>query len=105
MYTGLPTVLGWEHHVNQRGASREIIRERAQEIELIYSTADAAIARNIMKKYDAKYLLLGELERKRYPALNEVKFSGSKFFHPVYQSIKGLEHTTLYEVADIRSED
>lgn len=42
MNTGLPTVLGWEHHVKQRGNAESEVVERREAIRRIYSAADAS---------------------------------------------------------------
>ena len=39
MLTGLPTVLGWEHHVKQRGNSEEEIAERRDAIRRLLEAA------------------------------------------------------------------
>ncbi len=66
MQTGLPTVLGWEHHVYQRGAPRREIEERKRDLREIYSTRDVARVRAIAKKYGASLIVVGNVERRAF---------------------------------------
>lgn len=66
MNTGLPTVLGWEHHVRQRGVGGAEIERRKQEIREFYSTQDLGRAIEIMKRYEISYVVLGQIEREQY---------------------------------------
>ena len=68
MYTGLPTVIGWDwHQTQQRFAySREVGKRRA-DVATIYDTHDAELALRLMRQYDVAYVYLGELERIYHP--------------------------------------
>ncbi len=75
-YTGLPTVLGWPwHQKQQRWDYDHAIRERAAEIEEMYNTIDADRAEELLRKYEVKYIVVGELERIYYDQAGLQKFA------------------------------
>jgi uncharacterized membrane protein len=63
--TGLPTVLGWPGHESQwrGGYEAERSRQGENDIQTLYATADWAIARDILARYDIRYVFVGNLER------------------------------------------
>lgn len=76
-YTGLPTVLGWETHewlwrtsAAQPDAYGSLIAPRAAEIEAFY-TRPAETAAEFIDRHSVVYVVIGELERSRYPGLDE----------------------------------
>jgi YYY domain-containing protein len=86
MLTGLPTVVGWDYHVKQRGNSEAEIESRKRAVETIYSTPDLARAEALLKRYRVAYVYVGWLERKTYPAAGLHKFKGSADFQLVYEN-------------------
>jgi YYY domain-containing protein len=71
--TGLPTVLGWPGHESQwRGGSTEMAG-RQEDLELLYRTPNWIEAESILKKYDIRYIVVGNLENSSYP-VNAIKF-------------------------------
>ncbi len=64
MYTGLPSVIGWQWHQEQQraGYAYEVGR-RIRDVQTIYSTDDAELALEVMRKYGVRYVYLGHLER------------------------------------------
>jgi YYY domain-containing protein len=81
IYTGLPTVLGWPGHEGQ-WRDYALQGSREQDIETLYSTPDWGTAQEIIKRYDTRYILVGNLERVTYH-VNEEKFN--RFLKPVFQ--------------------
>ena len=72
--TGLPTVLGWPgHELQWRGGVNEM-GTREGDVLLLYSTYDWLTAKEIIEKYDIRYIYLGDLERSKYQS-NEKKFA------------------------------
>ena len=70
--TGLPTVLGWPGHESQwRGGSEEQ-GSRLGDIDTLYATADWNTAREIIARYNIRYVFVGNLERGK--PLREEKF-------------------------------
>jgi len=74
MNTGLPTVLGWEYHVFQRGQSQAAIEQRKRDIELIYSSASRQLVGDALARYHAGLVFVGGLERQSYRGANLANF-------------------------------
>jgi YYY domain-containing protein len=83
MHTGLPTVLGWEHHVFQRGVSRENIGRRRSAIQEIYQSRDKERTRSLIDEYQVKYIVVGQIERRTYGREITSKFLGSPELFPL----------------------
>ncbi len=68
MYTGLPSIIGWQWHQEQQrwGYAYEVGR-RIRDVQTIYSTADVEVALGVMRKYGVRYVYLGHLERIYFP--------------------------------------
>ena len=81
-YTGLPTVSGWFVHEWLWRGSSEVPAGRGQDVEKIYTTTSTSEAKNLLAKYQVKYVIVGQFEREKYPSLSESKFSkiGKKVF-------------------------
>jgi YYY domain-containing protein len=89
-FTGMPTVLGWPGHEGQ-WRDDALQGSRQDDIATLYATDDWNIAREIVDRYDIRYVYVGNLERTTYP-VNEEKFN--LFSKPIYQ----LGNVTIYEV-------
>lgn len=77
-YTGLPTVAGWwVHEWLWRGTS-DIVGKRIPDIEQIYRSTDEAVTRQLLQKYRVDYVIVSELERKKYN-VGELKIDEEKF--------------------------
>jgi len=74
MATGLPTVEGWLVHEWLWRGSFDEPGKRASEVQTIYES-DSSAAKPLLAKYGVRYVLVGDLERQKYPKLNEAKFS------------------------------
>ena len=62
--TGLPAVVGWDwHQTQQRDKFSYLIRDRQEDVKLFYNSTDPLEAQRILKKYDVRYVIVGELER------------------------------------------
>lgn len=74
MATGLPTIQGWlVHEWLWRGGFDEPGR-RSTEVQTIYETEDASVAKKILDKYQVKYVVVGKLEKEKYLNLKAEKF-------------------------------
>ena len=62
-FTGLPTVIGWDHQVEYR--SPEAYRSRVTHVDAIYA-GDRADAARHLERYDVSYVVVGPNERDRY---------------------------------------
>jgi len=102
IYTGLPGVVGWNwHQRQQRGIFAPQVQERVNEVGTFYATTDVQAALAFLKKYDVKYIVVGQLERNVYPFLPDTPDGLSKFtefegtyWNVIYQDI----NTTIYQV-------
>ncbi len=100
--TGLPSVVGWNwHQRQQRGVFAPQVQTRVDEVSMFYNTTDIQLVLNFLKKYDVKYIVVGQLERNIYPPLPELPDGLAKFkeyegvhWKIVYQDLE----TTIYEV-------
>jgi YYY domain-containing protein len=95
MLTGLPTVLGWDYHVKQRGNPDGEIEARRQAVKAIYTNPDAARVEPLLTRYRVGYVYVGWLEKKTYPAAGLQKFKTDRDrFQPVYEN----PETQVYRV-------
>ncbi len=69
-FTGLPTVLGWEWHEYQWRMNLEEINIRRSDVELAYTSNDYEEIKNIIYKYNIKYIYIGHVEQGRYRISN-----------------------------------
>lgn len=70
MATGLPTIEGWIVHEWLWRGGYEGPSARAQEVDIIYSSEDVAEIKNILDKYQVKYIFVGDKEYEKYPNIN-----------------------------------
>ncbi|RLE28609.1 MAG: hypothetical protein DRJ61_16115 [Acidobacteria bacterium] len=76
MHTGLPTVVGWEWHLRQRGQNLVAIEDRVRDLETIYSRSDAGERRRVLDRYGINWVVLGDLERTTYGLRANDPFEG-----------------------------
>lgn len=91
-YTGLPTVSGWFVHEWLWRGKPEIPQARVTDIVTMYNTANSDEALGLLKKYNISYVIVGTLERQKYPELQEGKFT--EIGNLVYSS----GNTNIYRV-------
>ena len=103
IYTGLPGVLGWNwHQRQQRGfLSYNGIANRLNEIPGFYLTESVEDALNFLRKYDVKYIVLGQLERLYYNGAGLDKFL--QYDGVYWQEVFRYEDTVIYEVLDFEA--
>src|ERR1700674_1911063 len=115
MLTGLPTVLGWDYHVMQRGNPEAEIRNRREAIERIYRSPKADAIEGLLRRYHVGYVYVGALERTTYcerrggaeepcrgPGAGLAKFDTERdLFQLAYEN----PQTRIYRVAAADTED
>ena len=75
IYTGLPTILGWDvHQGQQRAGYPSMLQERSTDVERAYSSVSSQEALAILRKYQVRWVVIGGLERAYYPAIGLDKF-------------------------------
>lgn len=82
--TGLPTLLGWTVHEWLWRGTYDIPAPRISEIQNLYETNDITLTKSLIKKYDVKLIFIGDLERQKYPNINQEKFE--KLGKIIYQN-------------------
>ncbi|RMG85993.1 MAG: hypothetical protein D6712_08495 [Chloroflexi bacterium] len=66
IYTGLPSVLGWNHHQRQQRTLQDhnkLVDQRAANIIAFYKSPDIDYALRFLRYYDVSYIIVSELER------------------------------------------
>ena len=83
-FTGLPTVMGWETHEwlwrtskANPSAYGTVVLPRQDDIRTLYTTADQAVRRSLVDKYQIEYIVIGKIEREKYSENQEVENSPS----------------------------
>ena len=72
--TGLPTVIGWPVHEWLWRGSPDEGTKRTEDVKIIYETDDTDNTKELIKKYNVSYIIIGDLERQKYPNINTNKF-------------------------------
>ncbi|MCL4353816.1 DUF2298 domain-containing protein [Patescibacteria group bacterium] len=72
--TGIPTVLGWTVHEWLWRGTYNIPAARIPDVKNLYEENNLKLTKSLLKKYNIKYIFIGDLERQKYPNLNENKF-------------------------------
>ncbi len=75
MATGLPTIEGWLVHEWLWRGSYDEPGKRAGEVQQIYEEKDALTAKILLAKYSVRFIVVGKMEKDKYPNLEENKFS------------------------------
>ena len=101
IYTGLPGVVGWNFHQRQQRAFNSTwVEARVAEIGTFYSAMDGNAARDFLKKYDVRYIIVGQLERAAYKSedfgngLSKFEEFDGMYWDEVYRD----GNTVIYEV-------
>ena len=98
IYTGFPTVIGWDwHQVQQRQYNRSLINERQNDINEFYASTDINRKLEIINKYSIELIIIGSLERIYYPeeGIRSLKsLEEEKLMDKIYSN----EETTIYRM-------
>src|SRR5207237_3736116 len=96
IYTGLPTILGWDvHQSQQRAGYTSLIQDRELDVERAYASPDPGETLSILRKYDVRWVYVGGLERAYYPAISLDKLRRMPELRLAYDAA-GVQ---IYEVA------
>ena len=98
IYTGFPSVIGWDwHQIQQREYRSSLINERKNDVSEFYSTLDLNQKINILNKYNVELVIVGEQEKVYYPPEGIKSINNlveNKLLNIIYQN----NETTIYEV-------
>ncbi len=72
--TGLPTVLGWTVHEWLWRGTYDIPAPRIAEVQKMYESNDLLETKQLLTKYHVSFVFIGDLERQKYPTIDEEKF-------------------------------
>ena len=98
IYTGLPGVVGWNWHQRQQRVLQTLwVEDRVTAVGNFYNTRDTRFARDFLKEYHVRYIVVGQLERAAYTpeGLAKFKLYDGKYWNTVYHE----GDTVIYEVA------
>jgi len=70
-FSGVPTIVGWGVHEWLWRGGYDEVAPRREEVKKIYTSADKEEIRAICAKYSVRYIMVGKLEREKYPDLVE----------------------------------
>ncbi len=73
--SGQESFLGWANHVELLTQQYDEVRRRAQITESIYSGQDCKTTENLLKRENIRYVVVGQLERMKYPKLSDENFT------------------------------
>jgi len=97
IYTGLPNVVGWNwHQRQQRVFTSEQVQDRVNEVGDFYNSISLVSSRDFLKRYDVKYIIVGQLERAEYTPEGIAKFE--QFDGVYWRSVYRDGNTVIYEV-------
>jgi uncharacterized membrane protein len=102
-YTGLPSVVGWQYHQQQQRAleSNQII-QRGVDVDSFYTSPDQTAAVNFLRKYNVRYIVVGQLELVKYAQVDQRIPSGllkfDEFNGVLWKEIYRYGDTIIYEV-------
>ncbi|HLA99457.1 MAG TPA: DUF2298 domain-containing protein [Anaerolineales bacterium] len=98
IYTGLPGVVGWEWHQQQQRAllPGNWVSDRIAEIDQFYTTTDPLLADLFLRKYNVRYIVLGQQERGHYAEEGLAKFPAQDGI--LWQTVYQDRDTIIYQV-------
>jgi YYY domain-containing protein len=100
-FTGNPTIVGWDFHQRQqRPPQADQVLGRVADVQRMYRTKDATVAHDILVRYGATFVVVGELERAYFPAGQDKWEEGEGRFWTLAYENPGVR---IYRV--FRSED
>jgi YYY domain-containing protein len=97
IYTGLPGVVGWNWHQRQQRVYTSMwVQDRVNEVGDFYNDIDMDHTLEFLRKYEVKYIIVGQLERAAYAFEGISKFERYDGVH--WRSVYRDGQTIIYEV-------
>lgn len=98
IYTGLPGVVGWNWHQRQQRAvvPSDDVTRRVEAVKQFYLTTDRNESVQFLKKYNIRYIVVGELENLYYPGFGMEKFEALE--GDLWNKVYNQGNTAIYEV-------
>lgn len=97
VYTGLPSVIGWNYHQRQqRTMMTEAVWKRVEDVNDFYTTTSVEAARAFLDTYGVRYVVVGQLERGLYDPAGIAKFDAAD--GDAWEAVFRDRDTVIYEV-------
>lgn len=99
-YTGLPSVVGWNWHQRQQRALTPDtwVWDRVRSVENVYNSNNRAVVVDFLRKYNVRYIVVGQTERAVYSQVGLAKFEN--WNGDLWQEVYRDGQTAIYEVRD-----
>ncbi len=98
VYTGLPSVIGWNWHQRQQRPPRAMdVWQRHLDVRALYDTIDTSVAIDLLQQYGVDLIVVGGLEHALYQPAGLAKFeqmAADGLLDVIYQQ----GDTTIYRV-------
>ena len=95
--TGLPTVLGWQSHADQREHWHRTY-QRVQDVKEIYTNPNINRVMQLLRHYGVQYIYIGYTEGRDFSIEDLQKFQQyPEYFEPVFQSGDTVIYQVRYE--------
>ena len=91
-HTGIPTVLGWANHEGLWRSNDPEIAARSAAVRAFFTATNPNTAGSVLQRYRVAYVIVGDMERRTYPAASEV--GALPFLQLVFPG-----ETTIYKVS------
>jgi YYY domain-containing protein len=100
MFTGLPSIVGWDwHQRQQRGqVPGGLVERRINDVQRLFNTTDLAETKELLSRYEVKWIVVGSLERAVYDSEGLAKFPLHDGIH--WRSAFQSGELVIYEVLD-----
>ena len=97
IYTGLPTVIGWDWHQKQQRSvlPGQLIDQRIADVRTIYNSIDVNEAVQLLQQYHVGYIYVGRLERLYYDPAGLGKFTVP---NPAWSLVYQNDQVQIYQV-------
>jgi uncharacterized membrane protein len=98
--TGLPGVVGWNWHQRQQRAvvNSDWVQQRVDEVGRFYSSMTQEEVKDFLRRYNIKYIIVGQLERAAYPADGIAKFEALNGL--LWDEVYREGETVIYKVRE-----
>ena len=86
-YTGLPTVVGWDYHLTQRGRRREEVERRILDVARLYEPLSLGDPAAVLSRYDVRLVVSGAEEAEAHGAGHRALLSSLPgLLHPAFEA-------------------
>jgi uncharacterized membrane protein len=94
-YSGKPNVLGWDFHEIQWRGDSSLVTPRKADMIVLYCTHHWDSAKEIIEKYNIRYLVVGETEYSTYRSGSESCANGLNEDKFIANMNLGFQHENL----------